>query len=40
MSGALFMTGRSYYWEREYARAIPYLDRVARELGLEEADHD
>ncbi len=31
MSGALFMTGRSYYWEREYARAIPYLDRVARE---------
>ena len=32
MSGALFMTGRSYYWEREYARAIPYLDRVAREF--------
>jgi len=31
MSGALFMTGRSYYWEREYARAIPFLDRVARE---------
>ena len=32
MSGALFMTGRSYYWEREYARAIPFLDRVAREF--------
>jgi len=32
MSGALFMTGRSYYWEREYARAIPYLDRAAREF--------
>lgn len=32
MSGAVFMTGRSYYWEREYARAIPYLDRVAREF--------
>lgn len=31
MPGALFMTGRSYYWEREYAKAIPYLDRVARE---------
>ena len=31
MSGALFMTGRSYYWEREYAKAIPFLDRVARE---------
>jgi len=31
MSGALFMTGRSYYWEREYAKAIPYLDRVARQ---------
>jgi soluble lytic murein transglycosylase len=31
MSTALFLTGRSYYWEREYARAIPYLDRVARE---------
>lgn len=32
MSGALFMTGRSYYWEREYAKAIPYLDRAAREF--------
>lgn len=32
MSGALFMTGRSHYWEREYARAIPYLDRVSREF--------
>lgn len=31
MSGALFMTGRSHYWERSYARAIPFLDRVARE---------
>ncbi|HEX3102699.1 MAG TPA: transglycosylase SLT domain-containing protein [Pyrinomonadaceae bacterium] len=31
MSSALFLTGRSYYWERAYARAIPYLDRVARE---------
>jgi soluble lytic murein transglycosylase len=31
MSTALFLTGRSYYWEREYAKAIPYLDRVARE---------
>ncbi len=32
MSGALFMTGRSYYWEREYSRAIPYLDRASREF--------
>ena len=32
MSGALFMTGRSYYWERQYAKAIPYLDRVSREF--------
>ena len=32
MSGALFMTGRSYYWERAYAKAIPYLDRVSREF--------
>ncbi|MBK6751279.1 MAG: transglycosylase SLT domain-containing protein [Acidobacteria bacterium] len=31
MSGALFMTGRSYYWERQYARAIPFLDRISRE---------
>ena len=31
MSGALFMTGRSYYWERAYERAIPFLARVARE---------
>ncbi len=30
MSTALFLTGRSYYWEREYAKAIPFLDRVAR----------
>ncbi|MFN0139606.1 MAG: transglycosylase SLT domain-containing protein [Pyrinomonadaceae bacterium] len=32
MSGALFMTGRSYYWERSYDKAIPWLDRVAREF--------
>jgi soluble lytic murein transglycosylase-like protein/outer membrane protein assembly factor BamD (BamD/ComL family) len=32
MSPALFLMGRSYYWERQYARAIPYLDRVAREF--------
>ncbi len=31
MSGAIFMTGRSYYWERQYARAIPFLNRVSRE---------
>ena len=31
MSTALFLTGRSYYWEREYAKAIPYLDRAAKE---------
>lgn len=31
MSGALFMTGRSFYWERDYARAIPYLERATRE---------
>jgi len=31
MSTALFLTGRSYYWEREYAKAIPFLDRAARE---------
>ena len=31
MSGALFMTGRSYYWERQYAKAISFLDRVSRE---------
>ncbi len=31
-SGAIFMIGRSYYWERAYDRAIPYLDRVAREF--------
>ena len=32
MAGALFMTGRSYYWERDYTRAITYLDRVAAEF--------
>ncbi len=31
MSSAIFLTGRGYYWERAYARAIPYLDRVAKE---------
>lgn len=31
MSGALFMTGRSYYWERAYTTAIPFLDRISRE---------
>ena len=31
MAPALFMTGRSYYWERQYATAINYLDRVSRE---------
>ncbi len=31
MSTALFLTGRSYYWEREYVKAIVVLDRVARE---------
>jgi soluble lytic murein transglycosylase len=31
MSAALFMTGRSYYWERNYASCIPWLDRVSRE---------
>jgi soluble lytic murein transglycosylase len=29
---ALFGIGRSHMWEREYAQAIPYLDRVAREF--------
>jgi len=32
MSGALFMIGRSYYWERDYAKAIPYLDRAFRQF--------
>ena len=31
MSGALFMMGRSYYWEREYKKCIPTLARVANE---------
>lgn len=31
MAAALVGTGRSYMWEREYARAIPYLERAARE---------
>jgi len=25
------MTGRSYYWERNYQQCIPYLDKVSRE---------
>ena len=29
---ALFMTARSYYWERNYATAITYFERVAREF--------
>ncbi|MGE3466785.1 MAG: transglycosylase SLT domain-containing protein [Pyrinomonadaceae bacterium] len=32
MSAALFMTGRSYYWERQYAKGIPYLERAAKEF--------
>jgi TolA-binding protein len=31
MPQALFGMGRSLMWEREYAQAIPYLDRVSRE---------
>jgi soluble lytic murein transglycosylase len=31
MSGALFMIGRSYYWERDYKQCIPWLDRVFKE---------
>jgi soluble lytic murein transglycosylase len=32
MAQALFGIGRSLMWEREYARAIPFLDRVSREF--------
>lgn len=32
MPAALFLTGRSYYWEREYETAIKYLDRVTRDF--------
>ncbi len=32
VAGTLFMTGRSYYWERDYERAIVYLSRVAKEF--------
>lgn len=32
MPAALFMTGRSYMWEREYSRCITWLDRVSREF--------
>ncbi len=30
MAKALLGTGRSYMWEREYARAIPYFDRATQ----------
>ena len=32
LSSALFMVGRAYMWERKYADAIPYFDRVSREF--------
>jgi soluble lytic murein transglycosylase len=32
VANAVFLTGRSYYWEREYARAITFLDRVAADF--------
>jgi len=32
MAPALFMTARSYYWERDYVTAIRYFDRVSREF--------
>jgi soluble lytic murein transglycosylase len=32
IAAALVGTGRSYMWEREYARAIPYFERVSREF--------
>ncbi|MBV9215154.1 MAG: transglycosylase SLT domain-containing protein [Acidobacteria bacterium] len=28
---ALFVMGRAFMWEREYAKAIPYFDRVSKE---------
>src|SRR3982751_5665066 len=28
---ALFVMGRAYMWEREYAKAIPFFDRVTKE---------
>lgn len=31
MPAALVGTGRSYMWERQYSRAVPFLDRVSRE---------
>lgn len=32
MSSALLLTGRSYMWEKEYVKAIPFLDSVSREF--------
>ena len=32
MPAALFMLGRSYYWERNYAQCVPFMDRVSREF--------
>ena len=32
LSSALFMLGRSYYWERQYTKCIPILARVATEF--------
>ncbi len=29
---ALFVLGRSYYWERQYGKCIDWLDRVSREF--------
>ena len=34
MAQALFGMGRSLMWERQYAQAIPYLDRVSREFPM------
>jgi soluble lytic murein transglycosylase len=31
MAPALFMSGRAYYWERDYDKCITWLDRVSRE---------
>lgn len=32
MASALFMIGRSFYWERDYSKCITWLDRVSREF--------